>query len=101
MYITKCCAYPNFQGKIIDTHVHTGNHEGKYFDRKNCCKHAKALGLSDFGVTCPKKSQIPKNIFLGNYYVTGQTFLASKGQIFLSSFHPIFSPFSSSSGQAL
>lgn len=47
MYITKCCAYPNFQGKIIDTHVHTGNHEGKYFDRKNLEPFFKKLPNGD------------------------------------------------------
>ena len=37
-----------------------------------------------------KNLQIPKNIFFGKYYVTGQTFLSSKGQIFLSSFSLTF-----------
>lgn len=32
MYISKCCAYPNFGTKIIDSHVHVGNLNGKYYD---------------------------------------------------------------------
>ena len=43
-----------------------------------------------FPRNCRKNLQIPKNIFFGKYYVTGQTFLASKGQIFLSSFFSFF-----------
>lgn len=32
MYITKCCAYPNFNAKIIDSHSHIGNLNGVYYD---------------------------------------------------------------------
>ena len=62
---------------------------GKRFYTQNTIKHCIYAVSEKF----PKKLQIPKNIFFGKYYVTGQTFLSSKGQIFLSSSYPIFSHF--------
>ena len=40
-----------------------------------------------------KNLQTPKNIFFGKYYVTGQTFLASKGQFLFFSHSLNFSQF--------
>lgn len=53
MYITRCCAYPSFRTKIIDSHTHIGNFEGKYYD----------LGhLEPFMNTLPNGDKVEKMI---------------------------------------
>ncbi len=79
----KCTRIFNFSGKKII-----------------CVKHAETLYLCGFRGYPEKILAQPKNIVPKKYYVTGQTFLASKGQfLFFSNslkFSPFDPPFSSS-----